>query len=598
MKHNSQKRVEIKFLLGLLQPYLLKVLLFLSGSLLVSLFDGISIGLLIPIISIWQGIPFGGDIPEYFNEFIALLQPISPDLQLIILVVIVITAILLKNLLLGFSIAQGLGLSNQVAADARLKILDVLLSVNIEFHHKSKQGELLEKTINHIDVLKDIITSLVEFVVYGLMSVILLGMMFAISWQLTILSIFLGSILMLFLYFYTKRLSRLGERTAKTRSDLTQAVQENLGAVRLIQANNKQSRQLKTLQEKNAIFMKAEIQTMSRVHWITPLSETIGAIGIGFLIIISWTWMPAGSIIPLAKLLPFLYILLRNVQNLRYLNNLQGGIFSSWPYLSHIHEMVRVDNKPFIEDGKIEFTGLKQEIAFEAVSFAYDERMILEQASFVIPKGKTTAIVGESGAGKSTIANLLMRFYDPLDGAIYVDGRLLKDYQLASYREKIGIVSQDTFIFNQSVYTNIGFALGSDDVPRERVIEAGKSAGAHDFIMELPQGYDTLLGDRGVILSGGQKQRISIARAVLKDPQILILDEATSSLDTITERSIHQAILALQHQRTTIIIAHRFSTLQHADQIIVLKEGRAVESGTPQQLSGRMNEYFNLDQLN
>jgi subfamily B ATP-binding cassette protein MsbA len=485
-------------------------------------------------------------------------------------------------------------LSNRITANLRSQVLKVLLWVGIDFHNKSKSGELLEKTVNQTEFLRLLFNALMEFVVFFSMTIILIALMFVISWQLSLITIILGSIFIGILSLYMRRLPGLGEQVSKTQLELTNSVQENLNAVHLIQSYHRQQHQLDRLLFNIENHRTQNTRLSWRLAWINPITEGLGAIAMGILLVGSWSIMPPDARISLAMLLPFLYILLRNVHNFRLLYNLRGIILAHWPYLKMIHDLLREDNKPFINDGKNEFPGLEQEIVFDSVSFSYDQKLVLNDVNFSIPRSKITAIVGMSGAGKSTVVNLLLRLYDPQEGQVRMDAQPLTDFRLASYRRKIGIVSQDTFIFNQSVRENIGFAIDEKNIPESRIIDAAKRAGAHDFIMELPQGYNTLLGDRGVMLSGGQRQRISIARAILKDPEILILDEATSSLDTITEQSVHQAILALQKERTVIIIAHRLSTIKNADKVIVLKEGRVVEAGPPQLLLEKGEEYYKL----
>ncbi|MGH7450211.1 MAG: ABC transporter ATP-binding protein, partial [bacterium] len=299
----------------------------------------------------------------------------------------------------------------------------------------------------------------------------------------------------------------------------------------------------------------------------------------------------------LTQLLPFIYILLRIVPLTKIINAQKAEVLSKRPYVELVYNLLRDDDKPFIPNGHQIFSGLAREIQFRAVSFVYNgtRKPVLHEVNFSIPAGKTTAIVGESGAGKSTIANLLLRFYDPQQGGILLDGEPLPNFKLETYHRKIGVVSQDTFLFSNTVKFNIAFSV--EGTPsEEQIIAAAKKAGAHDFIMELPNGYDTFVGDRGMKLSGGQRQRISIARAILRDPEILILDEATSALDTKTERRIHQAILELSHGRTVIIIAHRLSTIKNADQIVVLKHGQVAEIGHPEDLLEQGGEYYQLAQ--
>ncbi|KAB2820248.1 MAG: ATP-binding cassette domain-containing protein [Candidatus Dadabacteria bacterium] len=277
------------------------------------------------------------------------------------------------------------------------------------------------------------------------------------------------------------------------------------------------------------------------------------------------------------------------------MNQTRGIIASRLPAFDTVFDLVRTDNKTQITDGELVYSGLENGITFDTVTFSYNEgeRAALSGTNFFIPKGKTTAIVGKSGAGKSTVINLLLRFYDPQSGSVLIDGKPLPDYEVKSYLRHVGMVSQDTFIFNDTVRNNIAFGL-TDDYTDDIIVDAAKRAGADEFISALPEGYDTMLGERGIRLSGGQRQRISIARATLKNPEILILDEATSSLDTATEQLIHRAITELSRNRTVIIIAHRFSTIKNADQIIVLKDGRVVESGCESDLMKLKGEFYRL----
>jgi len=590
----SQLKNEIKFLLDILKPYRGILFIFFLASVLASVFDGVSIGLFIPIVTFWQGGELSNDIPPLLNQWIHLLQPYKPDVQIVLSVVFVIVAVLLKTGLVGFAFKNGIWISNRVNASIRSRVLKILLNVGIDYHHKSKVGELIEKSINHTQAIRHILINLIEFIVFTFMLTILIFLLFVISWQLSLYAFVLGTIFMMILSIYLKQLSKHGKRTTKTSQALTDAVHENLSAVQLIQSYNKQANQLKMLEDKIEDHTQADILVSNRLYWVQPMTEGLGVIAIGILLILSLLLLPDAHHLQLARLLPFLYILLRSVQTLRLLNNVRGQIAARWPFLSLVYDLIREDNKPFIPDGTHVFTGLKKEIRLKNVRFSYEEeKSVLKNISMKIQHGKTTAIVGESGVGKSTVVNLLLRFYDPQKGSVLVDGKPLTDFKVASYRRKIGVVSQETFIFNDTAGFNIAFAL-NETVSENRIVEAAKKAGAHHFIQALPDKYNTLLGDRGVRLSGGQRQRISIARAILKDPEILILDEATSSLDTITEQKIHETLIQVSQNRTVVIIAHRLSTVQNADQIFVLKNGQVVESGTPEYLLKQKGEYYRL----
>jgi subfamily B ATP-binding cassette protein MsbA len=430
--------------------------------------------------------------------------------------------------------------------------------------------------------------------VFSLMLFILVCLLVLLSWPMTLVALLLGIIAIFLVSIFTKRLSRFGEIAAKTGRELTHAVQENLSAVPLIKAYGKEHYQISRLIDKIEDNVIADNRLTSRIFWVQPITEGLGVITIGLMLVGSILIFPANHQFSLPKLLPFTYILIRIATTLKILNDAKGVIIARWPYLKLVYDLVREDNKPFIPDGHLDFPSLQRNIVFDSVSFSYDKKKTaLDHVNFTIPRGKTTAIVGESGSGKSTLVNLLLRFYDPQQGSIRLDGNPLPDFRLDSYRRKIGVVSQETFIFNESVKFNIAFGV-NESVSDEHIFEAANNAGAHDFILELPDGYDTVLGDRGVMISGGQRQRIAIARAVLRDPEILILDEATSSLDTVTEREVHDTLLKLSQYRTVIIIAHRPSTVKNADHVIVIKSGRIVESGKTRELIQQKGEYYAL----
>jgi len=276
------------------------------------------------------------------------------------------------------------------------------------------------------------------------------------------------------------------------------------------------------------------------------------------------------------------------------LNGQRSQFANAAPSTEITANFLRRDNKPFMANGSQPYHKIKQGISLEDVSFAYPEYqdLVLSQINLWVPRGTTLALVGSSGAGKSTLADLFPRFYDPVEGKITIDGQDLREYDLRSLRQAMGIVSQDTFLFNTSVGDNI--AYGRDNTTEEEIIEAAKRANAYEFILDLPQGFETEIGERGIMLSGGQRQRIAIARALLRNPDILILDEATSALDTVSERLVQQAIDELCRDRTTIVIAHRLSTIQKADQIAVMDKGQVVEIGTHEELLQQNGHYSRL----
>lgn len=586
---------EIKFLFSVIKPYRLIIALLILGSLLGSAFDGISIGMLIPLLSNLQGVEGDAQVPKALQWMVNLLKSYPLEKQFFFSLTLVILAVLLKNLFFGITVKLGYWLSGKIVADLRLRAMKLLMNVGIAFHRKSKIGEIIEKAINNTAYVENLIRYSVRFMPNFFMFLILFSLLIFLSWQLTLATVILGIVFALLMFVYTKNLSKLGETLALRSREMLSTIHESLTGIQLVKSFGKEEQQRSLSSDKIERYRKVEYPRNFRVYLIHLITEGLGIITIGLLFTISMLLHNMNTKLILTQLLPFIYILTRIVPILRFLNNDRAEIISYWPYLRLVQDLLRTDDKPFIADGYKSFPGLKDEIRFYKVTFSYneDDRFALTDVDFSIPAGKTTAIVGQSGAGKSTIVNLLLRFYDPQEGKILVDGEPLENFTLKSSRRKIGVVSQDTFIFNDTVRYNIAFSAETEP-PDEQIIRAARRAGAHEFIMDLPNGYETLLGDRGVILSGGQRQRISIARAILRDPEILILDEATSSLDTQTEKQIHQSISELSQNRTVIVIAHRLSTIKGADKIIVLKKGRIVEIGEEIQLLSNKGEYYRL----
>ncbi len=581
----------------ILKPHKWGVALFLGGSLAAALFDGISIGVLIPLIDRLQKVHNDPSELGVFGKLIHLLESFPPETQILFSIGLVICAVLLKNLLFGLSVTKGVWLSNKVAADIRLKAMRLLLRVGIGFHYKSEVGSLIEKATQFPNLLKDLLLNLSQFFVFLFILNILLVLMLIVSWPLTVFALVLGMAGMWLMSLYLKNMISYGEHTARTQREMTQSVHETLGAIKLIHSYSKQEQQYAVLKDRITEFQTADNRVAYRTKLAQPLTEGLGVIAMSILLVGSLILAPTGKAMVLAQLLPFLYVLLRVITTLKILNDSLGTVRARWPYLMLIHDLIRTDDKPFVEDGKEVFGGIRREITFDHVSFAYEKgRDVLNDIHFSIPRGKTTAIIGESGVGKSTVLDLLLRFFEPRGGEIRIDGHEITSFNCESYRRHFGVVSQDTFLFNASVRDNIAFGKAGR-VAESEIIEAAKRAGAHDFVMRLSDGYDTVIGERGVKLSGGERQRISIARAIIKDPPILILDEATNALDLAAEQRIRKTIAELSRDRTVITIAHRTSAIEDADQIVVLKEGRVTEMGDAEHLIEQRGEYFRLTQV-
>jgi subfamily B ATP-binding cassette protein MsbA len=593
MKYLSKSNKE--YLFKILRPYRPFVILFFVVSFVSSIFEGFSISMLVPLLSSLQGVQDYDQLPKFLQIIAKLFSKYSLEKQILLSIGFALTAMILKNLFFGISINLGNLLSGKVVADLRFKAFDMLMKVGLEFYNNTAAGHLIEKVLNDTKTLQSLITTSIDFVVNSTTFIVLVALMFVFSWELSLISLFLAILIALAISFYIKSFSKLGRKTAESARELSALLLESINGINVIKSFVREDHTSKLLKETAESVRKNEFKLSYRNNSIRIITEVLGIVAITFLFLLSMIRTGFDNKLLITQLIPFVYIITRLIPSVKTLNYARGVIVSNLPYLNLVYDLLRLDNKPIIQDGYKPFSGLEKGISFESVAFSYggDDKFALHDASFYIPKGKTTAIVGESGAGKSTIISLLLRFYDPQKGIILIDAEPLRNFKISSYRKILGIVSQDAFIFNDTVKNNIDFG-SLNTYPDDIVIEAARKANAHQFIMELPDGYDTILGDRGVRLSGGQRQRISIARAILLNPEILILDEATSSLDTRTEKLIHNAISDLTRNRTVIIIAHRLSTIQRADQIIVLKTGRVVEIGGEMDLINIKGEYYSF----
>ncbi|MGL5133724.1 MAG: ABC transporter ATP-binding protein, partial [Planktothrix sp.] len=410
------------------------------------------------------------------------------------------------------------------------------------------------------------------------------GLLLSISWQLTLISIFLLSLVVLFNQIFIRRAKKWGEKLSNASRDYAISIIETLNGIRLVKSMGHENREYEKITKLISKLEKSTYKSDLNYAIISPINEVISIIVI-LLIVISGRFIFANNIQAFsAILLTYLFLLFRTLPLVSSLNNARSQFANNSAGVAMVEDLLRRDNKPFMAPGTLPYNSFEKGIHFNNISFGYPEHdnLVLKNIDLYIPRGTTLALVGGSGAGKSTLADLLPRFYDPNEGSIEIDGLDIREYNLQSLRQAMGVVSQDTFLFNSSIRDNIAYAR--PEATDEEIIEASKRANAHEFIDRLPEGFDTLIGDRGVLLSGGQRQRLSIARALLRNPEILILDEATSALDTVSERLVQEAIDALSRERTTIVIAHRLSTVQSAHQIAVLDQGEVVELGTHDEL--------------
>lgn len=421
------------------------------------------------------------------------------------------------------------------------------------------------------------------------------GAMVYLDWKLTLFTFCTFPVVLFFMDFFGKKIRKSGHRIQQATADITSILQETLAATRVVKSFVREPYEIARFDQQNKANFYANMKSAKLMGTLSPVIEFIAALGVTAII-----WFGGRSVIggdiTAGSLVAFLVYAINISNPIKRIARVLGSIQKALAAAERVFYIMDLTDTIPQKPDAITLPSVEGNVEFRHVSFAYNKgETILHDVSFSAKPGQAIALVGPSGAGKSTVASLLPRFYDVMEGAIFVDGHDVRDVTLASLREQVGIVPQETNLFNDTVYNNILY--GRLDATRDEVIAAAKAANADEFIQQLPKGYDTQLGDRGVNISGGQRQRISIARAILKNPRILILDEATSALDTESERIVQEALDRLMVGRTSFVIAHRLSTIQNAAKIIVLDKGSIVEEGTHQQLMAKHGLYAHLHDI-
>ena len=514
--------------------------------------------------------------------------------ELLKLTVIVFSGIILKNLAGYINTLVSSRLSQLLVNAIRKDGLKMLLDVDIEFHSKSKVGNIINQISNEVGQAAGAIRVAISIFTVVVTILVFLFILVSISWQLTIVSTGLLLLVTILNHFFIRKARKFGKLLSDKSALYSTVLLEILLGTRLIKAVANEEHEYKRLSALIEDRESAEFQSQLYFAAIAPVNEISGILAIFGIVGIGKVFFSSQLDSPSTLLLTYLFLLFRLLPFVGQLNSARSGFANALPSTEVVADFLDRENKPFMANGTLTYEKITEGIRFTDLTFAYPNQseLVLDKINLWIPQGTTLALVGSSGAGKSTLADLLPRFYDPLAGAITLDGKDLRDYDLRSLRRSMGIVSQDTFLFNDTIRNNIAYSR--DNARSSQVIEAAKRANAYEFIIQLPDGFDTHIGDRGVMLSGGQRQRLAIARALLRDPDILILDEATSALDTVSERLVQQALEELCQNRTTIVIAHRLSTIQKADQIAVLDKGKVVELGNHEELLRKGGYYTQL----
>ncbi|MBE9039680.1 ABC transporter ATP-binding protein [Oscillatoriales cyanobacterium LEGE 11467] len=590
----SSRNLIIKFALRHPILVVLTIIFGLSGA----IFNGIGTALIVPLLLSFLGqsleLPGG---PPILQKFVSLLDGFSPDNRLLLMTAIVLAAITLKNAsIYANSVCSG-ALSQALVLSLRKEAIDLIFQVDLDFYAKHRTGDILNRVNTEVARTSSAIRAGTSIVSNILTISVLVVFLIFISWQLTIVSVFVLGLVAFINQYFVVRAKKYGQLLSKNSSKASVALQEILNGIRLIKATGNEESESKQIKETLRRRESAEFKSLANYAIIAPVNEISGLVTFLAIVILGGQFLSAQVETLSSVLLTYTIILFRLLPYIGKLNSDRSKFSNTSPSVEILADFLRRDNKPFMSNGSLPYSPIQDGICFEGVSFRYPghDEFVLKEIDLWIPKGTTIALVGASGAGKSTVADLLPRFYDPTTGRITIDGRDLREYDLKSLRRSMGIVSQDTYLFNTSLRENIAYSR--EDATEEDIINAVKQANAYEFIVQLPEGFETQVGDRGVLLSGGQRQRLAIARALLYNPDILILDEATSALDTVSEKLVQQAIETLSRDRTTLVIAHRLSTIQNADRIAVMDKGKIVELGTHDELLAQGGYYANLYQV-
>ena len=591
----SANKLLLKFARRYPGRIILTVMLGFSGA----LFNGISTTLIVPVLLSFleEAIELRG-APALIQTLMYPFEGMPENQRLMLMTGAILLAIFLKNVTSYINTLVATSLTRSLTSDLREAGVWLLLKVDLEFYSQTKVGDLINRLGGEIGRTASAVSTAIAMFTTSITVLVFVGLLLSLSWKLTVTATVLLALVAWANQYIINRSKHFGSQLSEMSKDYSVRVLETLTGIRLVKSTGNEEREYERI--KHLIQRREEADFQAQVNYaaIGPINEVVNLIVIILIVFIGRTIF-ANEIESLSTiLLTYLLVLFRLIPLISQLNSGRSQFANTSASVEVVNKFLRREDKPIMVDGPVEYApkqSLQSGIHFNKISFSYpnNENFFLKEVDLFLPRGTTLALVGASGSGKSTLADLLPRFYDPTEGHISIDGRDLRNFELKSLRKAMGIVSQDTFLFNASVRENIAYA--KPDATQEEIVEAAKGANAYEFIEKL--GWDTQIGDRGEILSGGQRQRISIARALLQNPEILILDEATSSLDTVSEKYVQAAIEKLSCDRTTLVIAHRLSTVQKANKIAVIKDGQVVEMGCHKELLAKGGEYTKLYSL-
>lgn len=573
-----------------------------------SAFGASPIALIIPLVDkVITGkdiiVPAGVVLPGVLQSLIDKANAL-PRIQLLNIMTIMVIIIFLLKGLFEFLKAYLMGdVSERVIRDVKNDIYRKIQDLSMDFFNHNPTGKLMSRITHDAAVIRDSIGSGVAdtfsqpieifFYVAVLVGLKIYG---GVPWNFIVVSLVVFPFIVLPVIRIGKRLRKISRSSQEQVGDISNMLLETISAIKLVKSFGMEDYECKTFMEKNQKFYKLTLNSIKKMKIVSPLTESMMVICVGIILWIAGQSMISGEL-SFGVFAAFLAAIFSLMKPFKKLSNVYGINQQALAAAERIFQLydtpVTIQEKP----GAVPLEEFTSDIRFDNVSFRYgsDKENVLKNIDLKVKKGEIVALVGPSGGGKSTLVNLIPRFYDPSEGTVLIDGIDLRDMKIRPLMDKIGLVTQETLLFNDTVKANISY--GHTDIDEEQLVSVAKAANAHMFIKDFPQGYDTVIGEKGLRISGGQRQRIAIARAIYKNPPILIFDEATSQLDTESEKLVQDAINNLMKGRTVIVIAHRLSTIKHADKIVVIDAGRIVDFGTHDVLLSRNPLYKKLYEM-
>jgi ATP-binding cassette, subfamily B, bacterial MsbA len=558
----------LKRLLRYLKPYQARLVAAFACSGLVAGFSGAYAWLVKPVLD---------EIFINKNESLLLILPIA------LFVVAVLKSV--------FSYGQNYLMSyvgNRVITDIRQELFGKLIRLPVSYHDVNTSGRLVSRVVSDVTLMANAVAGVLKDIFqHGLTFLAMMGVIFYQNWRLAGLSVIVIPLAIVTMVRMGKRLRTLAASGQERMGDMASTLQESLSGIRMVKAYGREETEGERFQQSNRSFLSTTMKAIQVSSLGSSHMEVIGVLGVAAIIWYGGFLVINGSMTP-GAFFSFLTAMFMAYTPIRKLSGSNNQLQQSLAAAERVFSVLDLKTEQDAERGQLELPRIAEWVTFEDVTFHY----ALNDINLTIRAGEMVALVGSSGSGKTTLVNLIPRFYEPTAGRILIDGVDIQSYTLRSLRSQIGMVSQDVVLFDDSIRNNIAF--GREDATDEEIIRAARLAYAHEFVDRLPQGYQTVVGEKGVKLSGGERQRLAIARAILRDPPLLILDEATSALDTESERVVQLALANLMKNRTTIVIAHRLSTIQQADRIMVLARGSIIEVGTHDELLRRGGQYQRL----